>query len=231
MKQHLRLDGIDDGSGESTCTRRVRKLCRPRPGGGIGLVSRAPIIVQCFSHSYVAVSIYDINISCFENNVRQKSLNETMNFLYLRWGLPSCVLSALSKMPNRAVIQAKRLLDVRSGLGSLTLPADIKALHISFAQNNANGHMGPRKFVQQNIPRIQFHNPHLEISVTRVKDPNDPKNLKTPAFLQIVKNGEAADSAEKISVQGLRSEAIVDKLKEMTSAVEVSGVEGSAVIA
>lgn len=132
-------------------------------------------------------------------------------------------------MPNRAIIQAKRLLDIRTGPGSLSVPAQFTALELSFAQRNTNGHMGPRKFAQINLPRIQFRNPNLEISVKRIKDPQDLKNEKTGATMTI-KSTSTADS-KTTSIKGLHSDEILKKFIEMTGSREAVDTEGSAVVA
>lgn len=132
-------------------------------------------------------------------------------------------------MPNRAVIQAKRLVDIRSGPGSLSVPAQFNSLELTFSQRNANGHMGPRKFAQINLPRIQFRNPNLEIAVKRIKDLQDPKNEKTRATMTI--KSTSTTGTTTTSIQGLHSDEILKKFIELTGAREAVESEGSAIVA
>lgn len=131
-------------------------------------------------------------------------------------------------MPNRAIQQAKRLLQIRSGPASLVLPAEYTSLSLQFSQKNANGHMGPRKFTQQSLPQLQFQNPSLKIDVKRVVDKEDPKNLKIPAVLRLTRRGE---EDTEINLQGLHSDEILKRLIKATGATTIQETEGSAVIA
>ncbi|CCG84121.1 protein of unknown function [Taphrina deformans PYCC 5710] len=133
-------------------------------------------------------------------------------------------------MPNRAIVQAKKILDIRVGPGSITLPPEYTALHLSFSQKNANGHMGPRKFTQQNLPRIQYHNPHLSIQVKRI-NLRDKSNRDVDAVMKLMKSGQTEAQADVLSIRGLHSDEIVSKLTEMTGATKVELPEDGAVAA
>lgn len=121
-------------------------------------------------------------------------------------------------MPNRAIIQAARLAVIKTGPSAIRLPPNYASLLLSFSQYNANGHMGPRKFAQHDLPRIAFHNPSLDIKVTRIKNLGDKQNQKIAASLKLVKlDGEEVE----VSIQNVHSDEITSRLKELTRATVV----------
>ncbi|KAG5437497.1 hypothetical protein PCANB_000925 [Pneumocystis canis] len=60
---------------------------------------------------------------------------------------------------------AKRLSKIQYGLGATQLSSDITELTLWMKRNNQDGQIGCRKFWKEYLPRIQFHNPELLISV------------------------------------------------------------------
>ncbi|PUU83019.1 hypothetical protein B9Z19DRAFT_232910 [Tuber borchii] len=60
-----------------------------------------------------------------------------------------------------------RLALIRSGTGAAILPPDVRKLGLTFAMKNADGHMGPRKFWRHYLPRLKYHNPDVDMQVTR----------------------------------------------------------------
>ncbi|ORY84316.1 hypothetical protein BCR37DRAFT_378323 [Protomyces lactucae-debilis] len=97
--------------------------------------------------------------------------------------------------------------------------------------------MGPRKFAQQCLPRLQFHNPALVIEVERA--PRDrkanPKNEtpNVPAFAEFYASGAetGASPMKRIDIQGLHSDAIAESIKTELGAEEVSETQGTTVMA
>ena len=129
-------------------------------------------------------------------------------------------------MPNRAIAQSLRLKNISHGPGSIIIPNVTTGINLSFAQLNANGHMGPRKFVQQIIPRIAFRNPALAINVVRVKS-EDKKNTGVQATMNIT-----GENTTSIDIKGLHSDDILSKLIEATGAQTIEDkAEDSSVIA
>ncbi|KAG4305429.1 hypothetical protein PORY_000985 [Pneumocystis oryctolagi] len=63
---------------------------------------------------------------------------------------------------------AKRLAEIHSGLGAARLAPDVTGLTLWIGKDNRNGQMGYRKFWRQHLPRIQFYNPRLSITVQRI---------------------------------------------------------------
>ncbi|EGX47875.1 hypothetical protein TWF173_006636 [Orbilia oligospora] len=72
-----------------------------------------------------------------------------------------------------------KLYSVRNGTGAAVLPPNISRIALSFNYKSNNGHMGPRKFFRECLPRLKYHNPEVDMIVTR-KDA-----LEGPATLTI----------------------------------------------
>ncbi|KAK6504739.1 hypothetical protein TWF481_006678 [Arthrobotrys musiformis] len=72
-----------------------------------------------------------------------------------------------------------KLYSVRNGTGAAILPPNISRIALSFNYKSNNGHMGPRKFFRECLPRLKYHNPEVDMTVLR-KDA-----LEGPATLTI----------------------------------------------
>ncbi|KAF8816711.1 hypothetical protein BYT27DRAFT_7076705 [Phlegmacium glaucopus] len=70
----------------------------------------------------------------------------------------------LNKIPG--TVRLAKLLTHLNASPKLTLNG-LRKLRLSFAMEN--DHFGARHFVRQNLPKIRFDNPHLDIEVERVK--------------------------------------------------------------
>ncbi len=121
------------------------------------------------------------------------------------------------QMPNRAVIQAKKLSLLKQGPGAAIVPPSIKSIHVTFSRRNADGHMGARKFVQTNLPRISFHNPQIDIQVNKIR-PKDTKNEGIPAKIEI--HG-LSENPTIMDVQHHHSDEICRQLLSKLKAVAV----------
>ncbi|KAH3670261.1 hypothetical protein WICMUC_004914 [Wickerhamomyces mucosus] len=77
-----------------------------------------------------------------------------------------------------------RLNLLSSGPGSVKVSANVKSIELIFKQRTPKGHMGPRRFWRENLPRIQFHNPALPIQVVRVEPTTPEEAQKIPALLK-----------------------------------------------
>ncbi|KAK4139170.1 CI-B8 domain-containing protein [Dichotomopilus funicola] len=69
------------------------------------------------------------------------------------------------------------LLNLRTGPGAAILPKDVTRIHMRFALRLEGGHMGPRKFFRENLPRLKFHNPTIPMIVQRNDDNAGPATL------------------------------------------------------
>ncbi|KKF97261.1 hypothetical protein CFIMG_002818RA [Ceratocystis fimbriata CBS 114723] len=61
----------------------------------------------------------------------------------------------------------RNLLKIRFGPGAAVLPPNVTRIHMDFARNIRGGHMGPRKFWQEILPRLKYHNPLVPMIVCR----------------------------------------------------------------
>ncbi|KAF2651950.1 hypothetical protein K491DRAFT_696012 [Lophiostoma macrostomum CBS 122681] len=71
----------------------------------------------------------------------------------------------------------RELLWVRIGPGALLLPKEVTKLGLEFSKNKVGGHMGPRKFWREMLPRIKFHNPTIPVEIRRHNTPTGPALL------------------------------------------------------
>ncbi|KAF5104146.1 hypothetical protein DV451_000886 [Geotrichum candidum] len=114
--------------------------------------------------------------------------------------------------------QLARLNAIARGPGAIKLPANVKAINLSFKFQNKDGHMGPRKFWQKNLPQVQFHNPATPISVSRKFAVTPEEAGKVPAVLSIT----FADGSEKsVNVKHKHSDEILEDLIRLTEATPV----------
>ncbi|KAF8981294.1 hypothetical protein BGZ46_003009 [Entomortierella lignicola] len=60
--------------------------------------------------------------------------------------------------------------DLRNGLGAIRLRPDVKKVTLTFSGKSDNA--GPRYFIRENMPRIQYNNPTIQFEVKKVKEAN-----------------------------------------------------------
>ncbi|KAK4235612.1 CI-B8 domain-containing protein [Achaetomium macrosporum] len=73
--------------------------------------------------------------------------------------------------------QLKALVRIRTGPGAAVLPQDVTRIHMEFAHRMNDGHMGPRKFWRDALPRLKYWNPAVPMVVNRTTDNNGPATL------------------------------------------------------
>ncbi|KAK1827557.1 CI-B8 domain-containing protein [Podospora conica] len=134
----------------------------------------------------------------------------------------------------------ERLLWIRMGPGAAKLPPTVSRIHLEFAKRNEGGHMGPRKFMKENLPRLKFWNPAVPMIVNRTPDSEGPATLtlyfredgtpnpretpQPPSSTTGASKAPAPVAGEKavtIDIKGVYSTEILDKFIERTSAVPV----------
>ncbi|KAK6360253.1 hypothetical protein TWF730_006401 [Orbilia blumenaviensis] len=103
-----------------------------------------------------------------------------------------------------------KLYSVRNGTGAAILPPNISRIALSFNYKSNNGHMGPRKFFRECLPRLKYHNPEVDMIVTR-KDA-----LEGPATLTIHFSDVPVDS--KLQFKKKQTAPVV---RETTSTIDI----------
>ncbi|KAI1461103.1 CI-B8 domain-containing protein [Annulohypoxylon moriforme] len=78
---------------------------------------------------------------------------------------------------KRMHILQEKLLAIRHGPGAAILPPEITRIHLDFAKKWNNGHMGPRKFWKDCLPRLKFWNPAIPMLVNRTEDQTAPAKM------------------------------------------------------
>jgi large subunit ribosomal protein MRP49 len=78
-------------------------------------------------------------------------------------------MSTVKSIPKSGISrQLAKLNLLASGPGSVKLPPSISRLNLKFQKGGiASGHLGAQRFWKDMLPRVQFHNPQLPISVQR----------------------------------------------------------------
>ncbi|KAK6528385.1 hypothetical protein TWF281_009626 [Arthrobotrys megalospora] len=103
-----------------------------------------------------------------------------------------------------------KLYSVRNGTGAAILPPNISRIALSFNYKSNNGHMGPRKFFRECLPRLKYHNPEVDMIVTRKPD------LEGPATLTIHFSDVPVD--DKLQ---FKKKAAAPVVRETTSTVDI----------
>ncbi|KAK9333779.1 hypothetical protein V1520DRAFT_331726 [Lipomyces starkeyi] len=88
-------------------------------------------------------------------------------------------------MPGRFSRQVEFLTSLSIGKGALKLPSHVESMTLTFKKLNSYGHMGARKFWRLYLPKIQFHNPNLPISVIRTEATTEVEHKAAPSTLTI----------------------------------------------
>ncbi|KAG5933596.1 hypothetical protein E4U53_000940 [Claviceps sorghi] len=71
-----------------------------------------------------------------------------------------------------------QLINLRCGPGAAVLPPEVTRIHMDFAHRMDDGHMGARKFWQECLPRLKYHNPSVPMILNR-HDQNKSNPLLT----------------------------------------------------
>lgn len=70
-------------------------------------------------------------------------------------------------LPRGALQQLKKLDAVSGGKGAFLLPATVRALELRLDRRVPEGSIGAKRLWKQDLPTVQFYNPHVPIRVTR----------------------------------------------------------------
>ncbi|KAA8905374.1 hypothetical protein FN846DRAFT_951117 [Sphaerosporella brunnea] len=115
-----------------------------------------------------------------------------------------------------------RLALVRNGLGAAVMPPEVKRLALTYSAKFNDGHMGPRKFWRVFLPRLKYHNPDVQMDVTR------RSTIGGPATLEIE---FASDKKAVIDCQHKHENEIVKALIDLTRAKQIPINERDSVLA
>ncbi len=118
--------------------------------------------------------------------------------------------------------QVARLNNISFGPGAIKVPSNVVEIDLLFKIMNKDGHMGARKFWQQNLPQIQFHNPNLPIKVQRVRVEKPEDHARIPATLTIKFND---GSEQTINCKYRHSNEILEDFIDKTRASKVPVTE------
>ncbi|KAK4038946.1 CI-B8 domain-containing protein [Parachaetomium inaequale] len=77
----------------------------------------------------------------------------------------------------RRLNQLTALVRIRNGPGAAVLPQDVTRIHMEFAHKINGGHMGPRKFWRDALPRLKYWNPAVPMVVNRSNNQEGPAML------------------------------------------------------
>ncbi|KAK9370805.1 hypothetical protein V1509DRAFT_614774 [Lipomyces kononenkoae] len=125
-------------------------------------------------------------------------------------------------MPGRFPTQVAFLTKLSIGKGALKLPSNVDSILLTFKKLNSYGHMGARKFWRLYLPKIQFHNPKLPISVVRTDATTEAEHKGAPCTLTI---GFTDRSPAVLNIKNKHSESI---LKDIISATRATQVKDTA---
>ncbi|OCL12519.1 hypothetical protein AOQ84DRAFT_284997, partial [Glonium stellatum] len=126
-----------------------------------------------------------------------------------------------------------QLLAIRVGPGAAILPKEVAKLNLAFSQHIDGGHRGPRKFWREMLPRLQYRNPGIPMTVTRQLDQSIPATL-TIFYRQPATTAASSPSAtpsgprrvEKvIDIKGLSEAEILRQLLQETKATPCEPTE------
>ncbi|KAI1341949.1 CI-B8 domain-containing protein [Xylariaceae sp. FL0016] len=79
--------------------------------------------------------------------------------------------------PGKRMNILQALLALRHGPGAAILPPEITRIHLDFAKFWNDGHLGPRKFWKQCLPRLKFWNPAIPMLVNRFDEQSNAATL------------------------------------------------------
>ncbi|KAL7923004.1 mitochondrial ribosomal protein L51 [Trichoderma austrokoningii] len=83
----------------------------------------------------------------------------------------------------------RKLINIKCGPGAAILPSEVTRIHMDFAISLKGGHMGARKFWQEYLPRLKYHNPSIPMIVNR-----HDQNQQPPTMSIYLRNSDAASS-------------------------------------
>ncbi|KAI1826898.1 mitochondrial ribosomal protein L51 [Xylaria intraflava] len=99
--------------------------------------------------------------------------------------------------PGRRMHILQALLALRHGPGAAILPPEITRIHMDFAIKWNQGHLGPRKFWKECLPRLKYWNPAIPMLVNRSTSQDGPATMSI-YFRQENSSSDPASVAETV---------------------------------
>ncbi|KAI6780395.1 54S ribosomal protein-like protein [Emericellopsis cladophorae] len=90
----------------------------------------------------------------------------------------------------------RRLINLQTGPGAAIIPPNVTRVHMDFAVTCKGGHMGPKKFWREVLPRLKYHNPSIPMIVNRHRQNEIP-----PKMTIYVRNPDVPEPSEPQSLQ------------------------------
>lgn len=100
----------------------------------------------------------------------------------------------------------------------LRLDPAYTTLKLVFQYENHNGQMGARKFSSQFLPTLKFYNPHVQVDVIRIRNPNY-RDSSVPCTLQAL--GADGKVLHSLDMKNRHSENIIEELGKLLSCEKV----------
>ncbi|VUC22083.1 unnamed protein product [Clonostachys rosea] len=107
---------------------------------------------------------------------------------------------------DSSLLTITQLIDLKCGPGAAILPPEVTRIHMDFAFKLNNGHMGPKKFWKEILPRIKYHNPAVPMIVNRHNN-----NDRPPVMTIYLRKPDASPTSDPAPVQPASSWADLSK--------------------
>ncbi|CAH0059560.1 unnamed protein product [Clonostachys solani] len=107
---------------------------------------------------------------------------------------------------DSSLLTIQQLIDLKCGPGAAILPSEVTRIHMDFAFRLNNGHMGPKKFWKEILPRIKYHNPSVPMIVNR-----HTNNDRPPVMTIYLRKPDASPTSDPAPVQPASSWADLSK--------------------
>ncbi|KAI0202991.1 CI-B8 domain-containing protein [Astrocystis sublimbata] len=101
--------------------------------------------------------------------------------------------------PGKRMHILQALLALRHGPGAAVLPPEITRIHLDFALRWNDGHMGPRRFWRECLPRLKYWNPAIPMLVNRRDEIGGPATMSI-YFRQATISGSSSPSDSALSM-------------------------------
>ncbi|KAG9232292.1 hypothetical protein BJ875DRAFT_467253 [Amylocarpus encephaloides] len=104
---------------------------------------------------------------------------------------------------SRRMRQLTEMIQLKVGSGAVQLPPEIRRIHISFARVFGHGHLGPKLFWRNDLRRLKYYNPALDVSIVRPSG-----NPEEPATMTVYYHKPGSSTTSPDTVAPLLSETI-----------------------